>query len=411
MGALTWLSSSSAEITRARNVLKALTPGGVIDELGFLVLQGAFADHFYPAVTTPMTRARYLILVPAIYQYLEASGRATGRDADRIARDLQYELLKTVETEPGAIGKLSGRKTVRPPAEIYWNALGTLGLARAGVSLSSYHRQLTSGVFKAQRIRDDDAAVHPEEAESIWDSNLRLSYALPNGVFPSSTTLRLRKAEATLLRGRYAALMPGGHDTLITHLVSLAERRRLSGLDGIDWPWEVPELPAKTARIVEEARRLSLFARGTTLQYYRLLLEKKGEEDTGADRAFLAWWESAHEDLAAWDLDAFFALVRSWDADRRPVHDRAFLGDWIARCVAARNGSEALHDPEARAVIRRREDHVRPGKQRLRVKYQLDAWQPFRDYGVGQLYQLGYRHPVGRQFAEDITDGLRRGIS
>ena len=52
-------------------MLKALTPGGVIDELGFLVLQGAFAEQFYPAVTTPMTRPRYLIFVPAIYQYLE----------------------------------------------------------------------------------------------------------------------------------------------------------------------------------------------------------------------------------------------------------------------------------------------------------------------------------------------------
>ena len=35
---IVWLSSSSAEIVRARHILKALTPGGTIDELGFLVL-------------------------------------------------------------------------------------------------------------------------------------------------------------------------------------------------------------------------------------------------------------------------------------------------------------------------------------------------------------------------------------
>ena len=92
-GGVSWLSSSSAEIARARNVLKALTPGGVIDELGFLVLQGAFAEQFYPAVTTPMTRARYLIFVPAIYQYLERSGKAAGKDVDRLSRDLQFDLL------------------------------------------------------------------------------------------------------------------------------------------------------------------------------------------------------------------------------------------------------------------------------------------------------------------------------
>lgn len=64
---VSWLSSSNAEIARARQVLDSLT-GGVIDELGFLVLQGAFADHFYPLVTTPMTRARYPIFIPALLQ-------------------------------------------------------------------------------------------------------------------------------------------------------------------------------------------------------------------------------------------------------------------------------------------------------------------------------------------------------
>jgi len=43
VSAIVWLSSSSAEIARARNVLKALAPAGVIDELGFLILNGAFA--------------------------------------------------------------------------------------------------------------------------------------------------------------------------------------------------------------------------------------------------------------------------------------------------------------------------------------------------------------------------------
>ena len=76
---VSWLSSSSAEIARARHVLKSLTLGGTIDELGFLVLQGAFADVFYPAVTTPMTRARYFVFVPAIYRYLEESGEALAR--------------------------------------------------------------------------------------------------------------------------------------------------------------------------------------------------------------------------------------------------------------------------------------------------------------------------------------------
>ena len=75
-GGLRWLSPSSAEITRARAVLEALRTPGVIDELGFLMLNGAFAERVYPGVTTIMTRARYLIFLPAIYRYLEQSRKA-----------------------------------------------------------------------------------------------------------------------------------------------------------------------------------------------------------------------------------------------------------------------------------------------------------------------------------------------
>lgn len=410
-GGVVWLSSSSAEIARARDVLKALTPGGVIDELGFLVLQGAFADHFYPAVTTPMTRARYLVFVPATYQYLEQSGKAVGKDVDRLSRDFQFELLKSLRDEEGAIGKESGRSIVRPPSEIYWNAIAALGLATQRVSEATYQRRLSAGAFRAQVLRDDDEAAHPEDTESLWDPSLRLSYVLPGGVFPNSTTFRLRKAEATLLQSRYASLKPGGQDSLITQLVLLARRQGLSSLEGIDYLWDIPVLPHETAFAVHHARLLSLFARGATLQYHRMLIEKKNETDPGAAEAFVAWWDAARDDLSKWDIDAFFALIQKWDADRRPVHDREFLKGWIARCVGARSGPVALDDSSARAIIGQREDRVRLGKQRLRVKYQLDSWRMLPAYRPDDLYQLRYRHSVGRQFAQDIADGLERGTA
>lgn len=411
MPALTWLSSSSAEITRARDVLKALTPGGVIDELGFLVLTSAFADRFYPAVTTPMTRARYFIFIAAIYQYLERSGKAVGRDVDRLAGDLQYELLTRVRAEAGAIGKEAGRAIVRPPSEIYWSAIAVLGVATQRLSLASYQRRLSEGLFRPQTVRDDDDAVHPEDMQSLWDPALRLSYLLPDGVFPADTTLRLRKDEAVLLRDRYAALKPDGHETLITHMVRLAQERGLTSLSELSHPWDIPTLPAHTRDVVDHARRLSLFARGTTLQYYRMILEKKREQDTGAGEAFVAWWEAAHADLANWKLDDFFALVRGWGADKRPLPDRVFFKQWIARCATARSGEETLHDPAARAIIAEREKRIRPGKERLKVKYQLDAWKPMSNYEIGKLYHLSYRHHVGEQFAQDIADGLERSAS
>ena len=40
------------------------------------------------------------------------SGKAAGKDVDRLSRDLQFELLQTVREEDGAIGKESGRRVV-----------------------------------------------------------------------------------------------------------------------------------------------------------------------------------------------------------------------------------------------------------------------------------------------------------
>ena len=230
---------------------------------------------------------------------------------------------------------------------------------------------------------------------------------MSDGRFPSKNSLRLRRTEAQLLQARYGALKPGGRDGLISHLVSLAQRQTLTELAGVDNVWDVPALPPEKERAVDHARRLSLFARGTTLQYHWMLIEKKGEDDTGAAEAFSAWWDAACADLAGWNLDDFFAHLQRWGANRRPVHDREFLSAWIARCAGAASGTAALHDRAARAIVQQREDRVRPGKQRLRVAYQLDAWQ-LPTYRADDYYQLSYRHPVGRQFAEDIADGLLR---
>ena len=88
-----------------------------------------------------MTRARYLILIPALYQWLEQSGKAIGKDVDRLSRDLHFDLLKALlQNESTAIGKESGRNIVRTPSEIYWTALASLGLATQQISEASYQR-------------------------------------------------------------------------------------------------------------------------------------------------------------------------------------------------------------------------------------------------------------------------------
>jgi hypothetical protein len=407
-GGLAWLSSSSAEIARARSVLDALRKPGVIDELGFLMLNGAFAERLFPGVTTIMTRARYLVFIPAIYRYLEHSRKAFGKDVDRISRDLQFDLRNALEkNETSFIGKEGGRNLVRVPSAVYWSALGALGIATRRVSEASYQRQLSEGVYGRAFYRDDDDCANDEEVESLWDPALKLGHILPEGKFLTATSFRLRNAEAKFLDARYAALVADDHENLVTRMVSLGCRHGASSLADIGYPWDIPDCEPIVATVLDHARRLSLLARGATLQYYRMLIERKNDSDPGVEDAFIVWWEQAKADLASWDIQGFLRLMTSWQAGRGSK-DREFIVSWIERTQAARTGRSALADRAARLAVARREDYVRPGKQRLRVQHQLDSWRLPDGFSAG-LYQMDYRHRVGRQIAMDIVDGLERG--
>jgi hypothetical protein len=399
-----WLSSSSAEITRARGVLDALKKPGVIDELGFLMLNGAFAERFYPAVTTIMTRARYLIFIPAIYQHIEQSRKGVGKDVDKLSRDLQFDLRNALsKNEKSFIGREGGRGLIRVPSTVYWGALESLGIARRGLSETSYQRYLAEGAFGAQVHKDDDGSVHDDDNESLWDPRLRLAHVMPKGVFPEDTSFRLRRSEARLLEERYSGLKPGGNENLVSRMVVLGRELGARSVEGLDYPWNVPGCAPEVARHLEHARLLSLLARGMTLQYYAMLLEKKKDADPRVEDVFSDWWDLAVGDLQRWNLGEFYGLLRQWAAGRGK-NDEDFISSWIARVTAARSARAALADAEARRVIARREDTVRSGKQRLRVKHQLESWSLPNDFG--STYYMNYRHRVGRQFAIDIVDGL-----
>ena len=59
LDAVTWLDFRADDLSQARDFIRSLQEEGVIDELGFLALQGRFSDLLHPATTTLMRSARY----------------------------------------------------------------------------------------------------------------------------------------------------------------------------------------------------------------------------------------------------------------------------------------------------------------------------------------------------------------
>lgn len=406
-GGIGWLSTSAAEITRARGVIDALKKPGVIDELGFLMLNGAFAERFYPGVTTIMTRARYLVFIPAIYQHLEQSRKAIGKDVDKVSRDLQFDLRNALaKNEEHYIGREGGRLLIRVPSAVYWSALESLEIARRKISEAAYQRHLSEGAFGHSVHKDDDGAVHDDVNESLWDPTLKLNHVMQGGVFPENTSFKLRRSEALSLEERYRRLTSSGHENLVSRMIGLGREHGASFLEGIDYPWDIPGCHQEVQRHLRHARLLSSLARGATLHYYAMLLEKKEEDDSRLVRQFAKWWGQARPDLSRWDLVEFFGLMAGWGAGRGKK-DQTFLTDWIARLKVVPTPEELLADRDARRTIASREDAVRSGKQRLRVKHQLDSWGLPNDFSAGFFY-LNYRHSVGCRVARDIVDGLGR---
>jgi hypothetical protein len=135
-----------------------------------------------------------------------------------------------------------------------------------------------------------------------------------------------------------------------------------------------------------------------------MLIEKNHEADPGVEDAFVDWWDEAKTTLASWDIADFFRLMTNWEAGRGSK-DREFITSWIERSQACRNAQIVLADRALRSIVSKREDYVRPGKQRLRGK---QPWKLPDGYSTG-LYQMDYRHGVGRQIAMDIVEGLENG--
>lgn len=87
-----WLDHREDDAQRVREALKALDEPGMLDPLGFGVIRDAFSEMLFPGISTVQTRARYLLLVPWVYQRLEAEKVASSESA-AVARAWELDLI------------------------------------------------------------------------------------------------------------------------------------------------------------------------------------------------------------------------------------------------------------------------------------------------------------------------------
>ena len=392
----------------ARTLIRELQEEGLLDELGFGVLQNAIAERLYPATTTIMTASRYLFFLPAIYEHLEAQ-ETPGQKLEERAREMQNQLrdvLKQTEGDRrGVIGYQAGKDLKRLPSNIYWNGMRRLGLFRRNWSESSYHARLDQVYAESAAHEDDDGALHGGGgAPELWDrTRPSASFLDTHGKFKPDTVFRLSQAEARDLFRRYETFFP---DSLLTYQLR-------NQLPELRYPWELPRPPASLARVLHHAQALSALAQGVTIQYYALLLEARGQRglsvpEADLESAFEHWYGKARPLLADWDFEEFFTQDFVLEAQR--PGDRAFFKSWRDEALARPSASALFRGAKGRQLVRDRELRVKPSKARLRFPSYLEAWNPaFLLQGPLGEYGLFYRHRIGQRFAREIIQGLGGG--
>jgi|GEM_PF-2218356 len=419
---LGWVSLGEDEQRRAKEYLAQFQAENTLDELGFGIIRDAFAELFFPATNTIMTRTRYLVFLPALFLQIEReklSGQAAARRLTQMENELRESLRKEVIKD--VIGDVSKEALKRYPSSIYWNAIRRLGIfLNPNSGLAYYHDHLADLYSAMKAETDDDGLSHVSHAERRnWDKTLcdmiadGRSVAIRDGKLPESLNFSLTRSEARYLKDKYCAMAESdGQPSLISDLL-----KRGDDTD-FDFPWDVSP-PEALAGHVDHARRFSMFARGATLQYWHLLQrerKKSGITESECDfaGAFAHWWTVTREELAGWQVDSFVTIAGAMKAIRKPG-ETLFIKRWFEMNKHATSAEEMFESEEAEKLIRHRERVTRPTKSRLRFPEYLKRWKPpkpaeidaMRDGSSALRFGYDYRAKMGRIFVSDILQGLK----
>lgn len=135
------MSFNQEALNRANKVMKLLLGQGAIDELGLGRIRDAFSNMMFPGMSVLQTHAKYFLLMPALYAYLERTRISDSREARALVREneirLTYRLMEGSAKE--AVGIIGAEMLRRgegyvkyDPTYVYQAGMETYGLIPRG---------------------------------------------------------------------------------------------------------------------------------------------------------------------------------------------------------------------------------------------------------------------------------------
>ena len=136
-----FVSFNQDALNRANKVMKLLQGQGAIDELGLGRIRDAFSNDMFPGMSTLQTHAKYFLLMPALYAWLERTPISDTREARLKVRENEMALTgRLVEGSPEGTSGIIGADTLKScagyvkydPAYVYQAGMETYGLVPRG---------------------------------------------------------------------------------------------------------------------------------------------------------------------------------------------------------------------------------------------------------------------------------------
>lgn len=393
---LSWVDFSSAERERMRRAIQLFEEPGTVDEIGIGTIRDAFSDFLFPGTSTLVTRIRYYLFIPWIYQELERR-RTSAADVARVARARELELVEPLiasEDGEGTLGRIAGNKLKRLPSSVYWAGLARWGILRFQGSQEQYHQAFDRlRAVRHEVLRPDDDGVTVESG-ATWHERLP---GPPPG-FPKEVSFTLTFEEADYLLGRVVTHCRG---SLLAFLAAQGHPSH------VEFPWQHPDVeqaPAELRQVVDLARRFSLVVQGAALLYNLMLSEVAGaDERVEQYREALAEWASGPEsgDLKAFPVEALWRFVEREHASV-PFPTRRFVEEWVGR-IDAVSPAGVADDELARRIVEHRERALKGSRSRFTNRRALNEWT-----GASMVDRLAFRWFRVQQLLNDLHAGLGR---
>lgn len=234
---LGYINFSAEEQQLVHDVIQRMNQGA-IDELGLGRIRDAFSDEMFPGMSTLHKRAKYFVLLPALYDRISRKRITDRNEIPSLIRageiNLTLSLLSGVEGNPDKLGitgssigveKLEAGKFVKiTPTNIYLGALRYYGLVKDNDNLvTCIFRQSKINAENSQkrRLTSDEILEDPDSNET--NSGVAYCFESFPGYsfdFVSKIDLQLSESEAKILRDHIIQkCFHNGKDNLFSYIL------------------------------------------------------------------------------------------------------------------------------------------------------------------------------------------------